>query len=131
MGGNAKKPYRYCSGERLPVEYLIFRTDPAHLEEYLQADHTVWTLGEALQEEFDHIPFLSKEVWVNENRPGEIHFIFVWESMEAYRKMGRRDIQEKLEADFAARFQKPYELLRGVDQEEGHKIYRYSRFERA
>ena len=32
----------------------------------------MWTLGEAESGLFDHIPFLYKEVWVNDNKPGEI-----------------------------------------------------------
>ena len=68
--------YTYVKGEHYPVEHLVFETAPEHVQEFLDVDHQVWTLGEATTDLFDHIPFLYKEVWVNDNKPGEMHFIF-------------------------------------------------------
>ena len=70
--------FRYTDGERLPVEVLVFDVDPDHVEEFLRVDHEVWTLGEARTEGFDHIPFLSKEVWIDDAHPGRVVLIFVW-----------------------------------------------------
>ena len=50
----------YVSGERRPVEVLVFRVEPGHVDEFLRVDHEVWTLGEALLEGHERIPFLSK-----------------------------------------------------------------------
>lgn len=78
--------YTYVKGEHYPVEHLVFTTAPEHVQEFLDVDHEVWTLGEAESGLFDHIPFLYKEVWVNDNKPGEMHFIFVWESIESWKR---------------------------------------------
>ena len=78
--------YTYTKGEHYPVEHLVFKVAPEDVEHYLAVDHEIWTLKEAYAPGFDHIPFLYKEVWVNDNKPGEIHFIFVWESIESWRR---------------------------------------------
>ena len=58
--------FRYQSGERLPVEVLVFEVEPEHVDEFIAVDHEVWTLGEA---GIAHIPFLSKEVWIDDAEP--------------------------------------------------------------
>ena len=40
--------FTYTPSERLPIEVLVFRVDPAHVDEFLEVDYEVWTLGEAL-----------------------------------------------------------------------------------
>ena len=124
------KDYTYTSGEHYPVEHLILETAPEHVEEFLEADHLVWTLGEAGCGLFDHIPFLSKEVWVNDHRPGEMHFVFVWESRESWRQVGSPQFQKELAARFEEQFPYPYRLVRCVEEEEHYGIHRYSLFER-
>ena len=89
--------YTFVKGEHYPVEHLVFETAPEFVEEFLEVDHEVWTLGEAESDLFDHIPFLYKEVWINENKPGEMHFIFIWESMESWKKVDDKDIQAAAE----------------------------------
>ena len=49
--------FTYTPSERLPIEVLVFRVDPAHVDEFLEVDYEVWTLGEALLPGFDRIPF--------------------------------------------------------------------------
>jgi uncharacterized protein (TIGR03792 family) len=122
--------YRYTSGERLPVEILVFEVDPEHVDEYLRVDHEVWTLGEAFHPEVDHIPFLSKEVWLNDNRPGEVTLIFVFESMEAWERIGAGHIQAQIQAEFERRFPHRQTLVRAVHDEEQFEIHRWSRFDR-
>ena len=100
--------YTYVKGEHYPVEHLVFTTAPEHVQEFLDVDHEVWTLGEAESGLFDHIPFLYKEVWVNDNKPGEMHFIFVWESIESWKKVDDPDLQAKFIANFESKFQHPY-----------------------
>jgi uncharacterized protein (TIGR03792 family) len=104
-------PYRYVSHERRPVEVLVFRMDPAHVEAYLAIDHEVWTRGEAFGEGFDRIPFLSKEVWLDDSRPGEVTLVFVWETLEALMAVGREAVQQVLQARFDALFPHPVELV--------------------
>ena len=106
--------YTYTKGEHYPVEHLVFKVAPE----------------EAYAPGFDHIPFLYKEVWVNDNKPGEIHFIFVWESIESWRKIDDKEYQAKLIKEFDEKFGRPYEFIRCVQNEENFGVHRVSRFER-
>ena len=107
--------YTYVKGEHYPVEHLIFETAPEHVQEFLDVDHEVWTLGEAESDLFDHIPFLYKEVW---------------ESIESWHKVDDPDLQAQFIARFESKFQHPYKLTRCIQNEENFGIHRYSRFER-
>jgi uncharacterized protein (TIGR03792 family) len=122
--------YRYSAGEKLPIEVLVFEMDPAHVEEYLAIDHEIWTLGEATLPGFERIPFLSKEVWLDDSRPGRISIVFVWESLEAWMRVGTPEIQKRLQAEFDARFKHPVKLVEAWHEETNFGIHRWSRFER-
>jgi uncharacterized protein (TIGR03792 family) len=123
-------PARYTPGERLPVEVLVFQVDPSRLDEFLRIDHEVWTLGEAFLPGADRIPFLSKEVWLDDSRPGEVSLVFVWESMEAWQRVGVADVQARLQAEFDQRFTGEVRLVRALHEESAFGIHRWSRFER-
>jgi len=122
--------YRYDSGERLPVEVLVFEVDPEHVDEFIAVDHEVWTLGEAATDGFDRIPFLSKEVWLDDAHPGRIILTFVWESIESWHRVGDDDWQRELQARFDERFPHRVTLVRAFHEESNHGIHRVSRFER-
>ena len=122
--------FRYTDGEHLPVEVLVFDLDPEHVEEFLRVDHEVWTLGEAHTEGFDRIPFLSKEVWLDDAHPGRVILIFVWESIESWQRVGDEQFQRELQARFDARFSHPVTLRRAPHEESDFGIHRVSRFER-
>jgi uncharacterized protein (TIGR03792 family) len=122
--------YRYQSGERLPVEVIVFEVAPEHVEEFLAVDHEVWTLGEARTEGVDHIPFLSKEVWLDDAHPGRIILTFVWESIDSWQRVGEDHVQQALQASFDERFPHPVRLLRAFHEESDFGIHRVSRFER-
>ena len=122
--------FSFVTGERRPVEVLVFHVDPAHVQEFLRVDHEVWTLGEALLEDHARIPFLSKEVWLDDSRPGEVTLVFVWESMQQWDEVGRPDVQARLQAEFDARFPHPVRLVRALHEESAMGIHRVSRFER-
>ena len=122
--------YRYTKGEKLPIEVLVFEMDPKHVEEFLVADHEVWTLGEAELPGFDQIPFLSKEVWLDDSWPGRVKLIFVWESLEAWMRVGITDIQKRLQAEFDARFKHPVKLVEAWHEDSNFGLHRWSRFER-
>jgi uncharacterized protein (TIGR03792 family) len=104
--------------------------EPAHLDEFLRVDHDIWTLGEALLDGFDRIPFLSKEVWLDDSRPGEVTIVFVWESMESWKRVADGDVQDRLQAEFDARFGHPVTLVRALHEESSFGLHRWSRFER-
>ena len=122
--------HRYTSGERLPVEVLVFQVDPAHVDEFLRVDHEIWTLGEAYLPGSDRVPFLSKEVWLDDAHPGQVTLVFVWESMEAWQIVGAESVQRDLQARFDAAFAHPVTLVRALHEESAFGIHRWSRFDR-
>ena len=122
--------FQYTKNEKLPIEVLVFEMDPKHVEEFLVADHEVWTLGEAELPGFDQIPFLSKEVWLDDSWPGRVKLVFVWESLEAWMRVGLTDIQQRLQAEFDARFKHPVKLVEAWHEESNFGLHRWSRFER-
>lgn len=122
--------FRYSRDERLPIEVLVFRVEPEHVAEFLHVDHEVWTLGEAFLDGADHIPFLSKEVWLDDASPGEVTLVFVWESLDAWMAVGSDEVQRALQARFDAVFPHPVTLLRAAHEEHGFGLHRWSRFER-
>lgn len=122
--------YRYTADERLPVEVLVFEVDPDHLDEFLRIDHEVWTLGEAFADANDRIPFLSKEVWLDDSRPGEVTIVFVWESMRAWHSVDTQALQQRLQERFDRVFPHPVRLVRAIHEERRRGLHRWSRFER-
>lgn len=122
--------FGYSHHERLPVEVLVFEVDPDHLDEFLRLDHEVWTLGEAFAGDLEGIPFLSKEVWLDDSRPGEVTLVFVWESIEAWRTVDDEHLQRRLQARFDRAFPHRVRLVRAVHEERNRGMHRWSRFER-
>ena len=121
---------RYTKGERLPIEVLVFAMSSEHVEEFLAVDHEVCTLGEAALPGFDQVAFLSKEVWLDDSRPGRVSIIFVWESLEAWMRVGSAEIQQRLQAEFDARFKHPVKLVEAWHEDTNFGLHRWSRFER-
>jgi uncharacterized protein (TIGR03792 family) len=124
------RPHSYSSGERLPIEVLVFEMDPADVEAFLRIDHEVWTLGEAEALDGDDVPFLSKEVWLNEQRPGEITIVFVWPDQQTWDEVGSAELMERLQSEFDRCLGRPYQLTREVHVETDYGLHRWSRFDR-
>lgn len=124
------RPHVHTTGEHCPVEVLIFTMDPADVDRFLELDHEVWTLGEAVELDGDQMPFLSKEVWLDDSRPGEITIVFVWPDQATWDAVGATDIQARLQSDFDERFGRPYELAREIHLERDGGLHRWSRFAR-
>lgn len=120
--------YTYVAHEHRPIEILVFRVDPADVAEFLRVDHEVWTLGEAATPGLDGIPFVSKEVWLDDDRPGEITIVFVWPDRTSWDLVGEPSFQQRLTTAFEQRFPGRHELVRAVHEES--RPYRWSRFER-
>lgn len=123
--------YSYLNNERRPVEVLIFEMDPAVVDEWIQIDHEVWTLKEALMPGLQHIPFLSKEVWVDDSKPGRVTVVFVWDSMSDWTAVAEPTFQQRLLDEFNARFRHPYTLVAAPHEDANMGLYRVSRFERS
>ena len=122
--------YSYITGEKRPVEVLVFRMDPAVVDEFIRLDHEVWTLGEAHMESLTDIPFLSKEVWLDNSKPGEVTIVFVWDTQDAWDVVGNTGFQKKLQAEFDSRFPHPIELIAAPHEDSNFGIHRVTRFER-
>ena len=122
--------YSYTTGEERPVEVLVFRMDPTVVDEFIRVDHEVWTLGEALMEGLTDIPFLSKEVWLDSSKPGEVTIVFVWDTQDAWNIVGSTELQKKLQAEFDSRFPHPVELIAAPHEDSNFGIHRVTRFER-
>jgi len=119
----------YVEGEHLPVEILQFYTKPEFVDEFIKADYDVWTLRESVNNDIAHFPFLTKEVWLNDNNPGEITIIHIWKSMELWKAIDQRDFQKKCIEEFDTAFSHPYRLLSNVHDSSFWKKYRYSKYE--
>lgn len=122
--------YSYINNERRPVEVLVFRMDPSVVDEFIRVDHDVWTLGEALMPDLATIPFLSKEVWLDDSRPGEVTLVFVWDTQEQWDIVGETSFQQELQHIFDSRFPHPVELIRAPHEDSQFGIHRVTRFER-
>jgi uncharacterized protein (TIGR03792 family) len=122
--------YLYYSNERRPVEVLVFRMDPQHVEEFIRVDHEVWTLGEAFMPGLSTIPFLSKEVWLDNSKPGEVTLVFVWDTQEQWDIVGTKTFQDALQDTFNERFPHPVELISAPHEDSNFGIHRVTRFER-
>ena len=122
--------YSYINGEERPVEVLVFRMDPAVVDEFIRVDHEVWTLGEAHMEDLTDIPFLSKEVWLDNSKPGEVTIVFVWDTQDSWDIVGNTEFQKKLQAEFDSRFPHPIELVAAPHEDSNFGIHRVTRFER-
>ena len=122
--------YSYINNERRPVEVLVFRMDPSVVDEFIRVDHDVWTLGEALMPGLSTIPFLSKEVWLDDSRPGEVTLVFVWDTQEQWDIVGETSFQQELQRIFDSQFPHPVELIRAPHEDSQFGIHRVTRFER-
>ena len=59
------------------LEYLIFEVSPALIDTFIDLDHRHWTLFLK-----DQPGFISKDVWVNRTKPGEVSTITCWRSKQ-------------------------------------------------
>lgn len=124
------RPHRHFTDEHRPVELLVFRMSPDDVDEFLRVDHEIWTLGEAASLDGSDIPFLAKEVWLNDARPGEVTIVFVWPDQATWSAVADEELQQQLTDAFDARFDRPYELAREIHEEQDYGLHRWSRFER-
>jgi uncharacterized protein (TIGR03792 family) len=122
--------YHYVTDERRPVEVLVFSMDPRVVDEFIAIDHEVWTLGEAFTPGLDRIPFLSKEVWLDDSKPGEVTLVFVWENQEMWDTVGNVQLQTTLQTMFDQKFPHPIELIAAHHENSAFGIHRVTRFER-
>lgn len=73
------------------VEILRFQVDSHLVETFIELDHQWWTKALAA-----YPGFVSKDVWVNDKKPGEVTTIIYWNSLEEWKSI---DHDELLEID--------------------------------
>jgi len=120
---------KYTINEKLPVEILQFYTKPEYVEEFIKVDYDIWTLKEAIDNNIAVYPFYAKEVWLNEQNPGEITIIHIWKSLELWKMLDQKEFQKKCIEEFNNNFKYPYRLLTNVHDQSFWSKYRYSRYE--
>lgn len=109
---------------------MVFSMDPGVVDEFIAIDHEVWTMGEAFAPGLDGIAFLSKEVWLDDSKPGQVTLVFVWENQQLWDIVGAPELQTKLQKLFDEKFTHPIELIAAHHQDSDYRIHRVSRFER-
>lgn len=102
-----------------PIEHLVFQLDdPTKIEEFICLDEAIWT------EELAHYAgFLSKEVWVNANVPGEVHTLLIWKTMEDWKSIPLDKLKE-IDQRFIATFGSPFRIVRRIHKENNHGLYK-------
>jgi|LauGreDrversion4_2_1035121.scaffolds.fasta_scaffold27906_3 uncharacterized protein (TIGR03792 family) len=120
---------KYSINEKFPVEILQFYTKPEYVEEFIKVDYDIWTLKEAIDNNIAAYPFYAKEVWLNEQNPGEITIIHIWKSLELWKMLDQKEFQKKCIKEFNNKFKYPYRLLTNVHDQSFWSKYRYSRYE--
>jgi uncharacterized protein (TIGR03792 family) len=90
------------------VELLGFSMDPRHVEEFIAADHDIWTLGLATSSD-GTCPVVSKEIWLDDANPGTVHVVITWTSRTAWKSIPQRRLTE-LENRFTEAFPHPHRL---------------------
>ena len=105
------------------VEYLVFRVEPDRVDEFIQLENEVWTQGLSQQE-----GFLSKDIWVNESKPGEVSVIIYWKNFESWKGIPK-EVTNRLTQQFDERFgADDYQLIREVHG--SNRLVRVSRTEK-
>ncbi|MCR9254408.1 MAG: TIGR03792 family protein [bacterium] len=64
------------------VEYLVFEVNPSKVKEFTQLEHEIWS-----QMLSEYPGFISKEIWLNEDKPSEVTVIIYWESVKLWKSV--------------------------------------------
>ncbi len=67
-------------GEGQAVEILRFNMKSDMVERFIKFDHDIWTVELAKVD-----GFISKEIWVNKAKPGEVTTIIYWNSLDQWK----------------------------------------------
>jgi len=62
------------------IEQLIFKVKPELVEKWIELDHEIWTKGLARWP-----GFAGKEIWVNDDVPGEVTAIVYWSDYDKWK----------------------------------------------
>ena len=75
------------------IEMLTFDIDPAELEGWLAIEEANWSRFLEAQD-----GFVRKEMWGSPDRPGTVHAVIWWESMEQWKAIPQADLDAVIEA---------------------------------
>ena len=98
------------------VEYLVFEMAPEHRDAFIEFDDQIWTPALAKQE-----GFVSKEVWIDENRPNQVTLVTYWSSYALWKAIPHSELAAT-DAQFKKAFGHPFELVKEL-----HKTHRWFR----
>ncbi len=106
-----------------PVEYLVFQLENVEtIQSFVQLDHEIWTMF--LKEYPD---FVSKEVWVNDTTPGEVHSIIVWKTLDGWKSIPIEKLKQ-ITAYFDKQYPYPYKIVRRLHKENEHGLCEYCHY---
>jgi uncharacterized protein (TIGR03792 family) len=71
------------------IECLVFEVKPDLIGRFIEMDHEYWTLFLK-----DQPGFISKEIWVNKSKPGEVTAIICWNSLEEWKSIPAEELIE-------------------------------------
>lgn len=101
-----------------PVEYLVFQLeDPNTIEEFINCDFEVWT--SFLK---DCKGFVSKQIWVNDTTPGEIHAIISWKTVEDWKSIELDQLKE-IDKKFQEKYIHGFNISRRVHKEYSNGLF--------
>jgi uncharacterized protein (TIGR03792 family) len=69
------------------IEFLTFRVDPAELAEWLSSEEATWSRFLERQD-----GFVSKQMWVERDRPGEVHAVITWRNEESWKAIPQTEL---------------------------------------
>ena len=103
------------------IEHLSFNVKADRVEEFIELDQKIWTTRLA---QFDG--FISKEVWTDEYKPGEVILIICWDSFEAWKSIPEEVLNETMAKFDEAFGAEDYKLVQELHQEKRlHKVLEY------
>lgn len=103
-----------------PVEYLVFELDhPETREQFIELDHEIWTMF--LKE---YPEFISKEIWINDNNPKEVHSIIIWKNMEGWKSIPIEKLKQ-VDVYFAKQYPFSFKIVRRLHKEMNHGLHQY------
>ena len=108
-----------CTGQETPVaetksardavEYLVFQVEPDRVDEFVRLENEIWT-NELMRQD----GFISKDIWINESKPGEVSVIIYWKDFESWKNIPK-EVTEKLTRQFDDQFgAEDYQIIREV-----------------
>ena len=98
------------------VEFLVFEMAPEHRDAFISLDDQIWTPSLSKQN-----GFVSKEVWIDENRPNQVTLVTYWSSYALWKAIPHSELKATDEK-FKRAFGHPFKLIKEL-----HKTHRWFR----